>query len=64
MTDFMLLAEASRNRRAIIIPLLESIDNVDVQNVDCSNSIPFDMGLEQVPANLIITPITRPPTVI
>ena len=64
MTDFMQLAEISRNRRAIIIPLLESIDNVDFQNVDCTNSIPFDMGLEQVPANAIITPMTKPPTVI
>jgi len=64
MADFMLLAEETRNRKAIIIPLLESLDQMDFSNTDCSDTIPFDMGLDQVPGNAIITPISVPPTFI
>ena len=64
MADFMLLAEADLNHKAIIIPLLESLDQMDFSNTDCSATIPFDMGLDQVPANAVITPTTVPPTFI
>ena len=64
MADFMLMAELSRTRRTLVTPLLDSLDNIDFQNVNCADSIPFDMGLEQAPATANITPTSNPPTII